>query len=72
MASSTEGPSIPVESRSTTTPVTVESISTATPSSLVEVSKPPKASGKKQSDCWQHFDKRHEIIYNLQLFTDYL
>ncbi|RZC61608.1 hypothetical protein C5167_023374 [Papaver somniferum] len=65
MASSTEGPSIPVddpdESMATVNPTTVESISTATPSSLVEVSKPPKASGKKQSDCWQHFDKRLDI-----------
>ncbi|RZC67929.1 hypothetical protein C5167_011619 [Papaver somniferum] len=46
MASSTKGPSIPVddpdESMATVNPATVESISTATPSSLVEVSKPPK------------------------------
>lgn len=65
MASSTKGPSIPVddpdESMATVNPATVESISTATPSSLVEVSKPPKASGKKQSDCWQHFDKRLDL-----------
>ncbi|XP_026378276.1 zinc finger BED domain-containing protein DAYSLEEPER-like [Papaver somniferum] len=68
MASSTQGPSIPVnnpnESIGTTTPATVESIATATVTSTpsrVEVSKPPKASGKKQSYCWQHFSKRLDL-----------
>ncbi|RZC86881.1 hypothetical protein C5167_030229 [Papaver somniferum] len=58
MASSTQGSSIPVnnpdESIGTATPTTVESIATATVTATpfqVEVSKPPKASGKKQSDC---------------------
>ncbi|KAI3911243.1 hypothetical protein MKW92_029616 [Papaver armeniacum] len=68
MASSTEGPSIPVnnpdESIGIATQSTFESIAiaivTATPSQ-VEVSKPPIASGKKQSDCWQHFNKRFDL-----------
>ncbi|KAI3854954.1 hypothetical protein MKX03_009112 [Papaver bracteatum] len=67
MASSTKGPSFPInnpdESIGIATPATVESIATATVTTTpeVEVSKPPKASGKKQSDCWQHFDKRLDL-----------
>ncbi|KAI3907533.1 hypothetical protein MKW92_032231 [Papaver armeniacum] len=66
MASSS---SIPVknldESIGTTTPATIKSIAisivTATPSQI-EVSMPLKASGKKQSDCWQHFTKRLDLM----------
>ncbi|KAI3837475.1 hypothetical protein MKX03_019643, partial [Papaver bracteatum] len=66
MASSS---SIPVnnldKSIGTSTPATVKSIATpivtATPSQI-EVSTPPKASGKKQSDCWQHFTKRLDVM----------
>ncbi|KAI3889219.1 hypothetical protein MKX03_006451 [Papaver bracteatum] len=68
MASSTRGYSItvnsPDDSIGIATPATVESIGTdtvtATPSQ-VEVSK-PQASGKNQSDYWQYFTKRLDLI----------
>ncbi|KAI3955487.1 hypothetical protein MKW92_006779 [Papaver armeniacum] len=66
MASSSSIPvNIPDESIGTATLATVESIATSTMTatpSQVEVSKPPKAYGKKQSDCWQHFTKRLDLM----------
>ncbi|KAI3840085.1 hypothetical protein MKX03_017286 [Papaver bracteatum] len=68
MDSTTEGPFIlvnnPDKSIGTATPAAVESIATATMISMpsqIEVSKPPKASGNKQSDCWQHYNKHLDM-----------